>query len=120
MLDALPRSAFALLAGSAAARRLASRYGMRRSTSFARRFIAGETIAEAIDVARSIEQQGLLVTLDVLGGEVRLDSVYVPTIDPRYAMAATGDTSVHECVSAILSGSTIDARGRVYPVITLE
>jgi proline dehydrogenase len=68
MLDALPRSAFALLAGSAAARRLASRYGMRRPTSFARRFIAGETVAEAIDVARSIERQGLLVTLDALGG----------------------------------------------------
>jgi proline dehydrogenase len=70
MLDALPRSAFALLAGSAAARRLASRYGMRQPTSFARRFIAGETVAEAIDVARSIERQGLLVTLDALGESV--------------------------------------------------
>lgn len=67
MLDAVPRSAFALLAGSAAARRLASRYGMRRPTSFARRFIAGETVPEAIAVARSIERQGLLVTLDALG-----------------------------------------------------
>jgi proline dehydrogenase len=67
MLDALPRSAFALLAGSTAARRLASRYGMRRPNSFARRFIAGETIAEAIDVARAIERQGLLVTIDLLG-----------------------------------------------------
>jgi proline dehydrogenase len=67
MLDALPRSAFALLAGSAAARRLASRYGMRRPTGFARRFIAGETVPEAIAVARSIEREGLLVTLDALG-----------------------------------------------------
>ncbi len=67
MLDALPRTAFALLAGSAAVKRLASRYGMRRPTSFARRFIAGETLEEAIAVARSLERVGLLVTLDVLG-----------------------------------------------------
>jgi proline dehydrogenase len=67
MLEALPRSAFALLAGSAAVKRLASKYGMRQPTSFARRFIAGETVAEAIDAARSIERQGFLVTLDVLG-----------------------------------------------------
>jgi proline dehydrogenase len=40
---------------------------MRRPNSFARRFIAGETIAEAIDVARSIERQGLLATIDLLG-----------------------------------------------------
>ena len=67
MLDALPRTAFALLAGSATVKRLASRYGLRGPKSFARRFIAGETIGEAIDVARSIERQGLLVSLDALG-----------------------------------------------------
>jgi proline dehydrogenase len=67
MLDALPRTAFALLAGSPAVKRLASRYGMRQPTSFARRFIAGETISEAIGAARGIETLGLLVTLDVLG-----------------------------------------------------
>jgi proline dehydrogenase len=67
MLDALPRTAFALLAGSPAVKRLASRYGMRRPTSFARRFIAGETISEAIGAAREIEKLGLLVTIDVLG-----------------------------------------------------
>jgi proline dehydrogenase len=67
MLDALPRTAFALLAGSATVKRLASRYGMRGPKSFARRFVAGETVGEAIDVARSIERQGLLVSLDALG-----------------------------------------------------
>jgi proline dehydrogenase len=67
MFDAVPRTAFALLAGSAAIKRLASRYGMRQPKSFARRFIAGETVEEAIDVARSIERQGLAVTVDALG-----------------------------------------------------
>jgi proline dehydrogenase len=48
-------------------KRLASRYGMRTPRSFARRFVAGETAAEAIDAARQIEAQGLSHTLDFLG-----------------------------------------------------
>jgi proline dehydrogenase len=67
MLDALPKAAFALLASSGFLKRLASRYGMRRPGSFARRFIAGETVEEAIAAARVLEQQGLQVTLDLLG-----------------------------------------------------
>ena len=80
MLDALPKAAFSVLAGSSVLKRLASRYGMRRSGSFARRFIAGETVAEAIEAARLIEQQGLLVTLDLLGESVA---------NPDDALAAT-------------------------------
>src|SRR5258708_4020674 len=43
---------------------------MRRPTSFARRFIAGETIDEAIAAARAIEAAGLFHTLDFLGESV--------------------------------------------------
>jgi proline dehydrogenase len=46
---------------------LATRYGMRTPRSFARRFVAGETAAEAIETARQIEAQGLSQTLDFLG-----------------------------------------------------
>ncbi len=67
MLDALPKAAFSVLAGSGKLKTLASRYGMRRADSFARRFIAGETVAEAIEAARVIERDGLMVTLDLLG-----------------------------------------------------
>jgi proline dehydrogenase len=70
MLDALPKAAFSMLAASDALKHLASRYGMRRPGSFARRFIAGETVAEAIEVARVIEHDGLMVTLDLLGESV--------------------------------------------------
>ncbi len=87
MLDALPKAAFSVLASSGTLKRLASRYGMRRPGSFARRFIAGETVAEAIAAARLIEQQGLLVTLDQLGESVssaeeaaRATRVYVEMI----------------------------------------
>jgi proline dehydrogenase len=90
MLDALPKAAFSVLAGSSVLKRLASRYGMRRSGSFARRFIAGETVAEAIEAARLIEQQGLLVTLDLLGESVA---------NPDDALAAT--RAYAEMVAAI-------------------
>src|SRR5436190_1843894 len=70
MLDALPKAAFSVLASSNSLKRLASRYGMRKPGSFARRFIAGESIGEAIEAARQIEAQGLQVTLDQLGESV--------------------------------------------------
>jgi proline dehydrogenase len=70
MFAALPKTAFSILAGSSMLKSLASKYGMRSSNSFARRFIAGENVAEAIAAAREVEQQGLLVTLDLLGESV--------------------------------------------------
>jgi proline dehydrogenase len=70
MLDALPKAAFSVLAGSSVLKRMASRYGMRNPGSFARRFIAGESVGEAIAAARILEQQGLTVTLDLLGESV--------------------------------------------------
>jgi proline dehydrogenase len=70
MLEALPRATFSLLAGSLTLKRLASRYGMRGASSFARRFIAGEEIADAIEVARALEREGLMATLDLLGESV--------------------------------------------------
>src|SRR5882672_7102305 len=65
------KALFYALSGSATLKRLTSTYGMRSSRSFARRFIAGETIEEAIDAARGIEAQSLLLTLDYLGESVR-------------------------------------------------
>ncbi|HSF99926.1 MAG TPA: proline dehydrogenase family protein, partial [Vicinamibacterales bacterium] len=70
MLDAIPRAAFTALASSTLLKRLASRYGMRRPDSFARRFIAGESVYEAVAAARSLESDGFTVTLDLLGESV--------------------------------------------------
>jgi len=61
---------FQTLAGSQSLKRLASRYGMRSHGGFARRFIAGETVEEAIVAARAIEASGLMHTLDLLGESV--------------------------------------------------
>ena len=70
MLDAVSKNIFYLLARSAGLKSMASRYGMRTDTSFARRFIAGESIDESIPAARAIEQTGLMVTMDLLGESV--------------------------------------------------
>ncbi len=70
MLDALSKSFFHALAGSKSIKSLASRYGMRHPGSFGRRFIAGESIEEAIPAARELASRGLLLTLDQLGESV--------------------------------------------------
>ena len=70
MLASTSKAFFRLLAQSGSLKKLASRYGMRKPTSFARRFIAGETIAEAIEAARAVEARGLVQTLDHLGENV--------------------------------------------------
>ncbi len=62
---------FHLLARSRTLADIAAHYGMRSSAGFARRFIAGETVEEAIAVARDLESHGLLHTLDYLGESVR-------------------------------------------------
>ncbi len=70
MFDAASKAFFQALARSRAIKALASRYGMASRTSFARRFIAGERIGEAIEAARAVQQRGLHVTLDYLGESV--------------------------------------------------
>src|SRR5258706_12701711 len=65
------KALFYALSGNATLKRLASKYGMRSGDGFARRFIAGETVEEAIEAARSVQAQGLHLTLDYLGESVR-------------------------------------------------
>jgi proline dehydrogenase len=70
MLDALSKSFFHALARSKNLEELASKLGMAKPTSFARRFIAGETADEAIDAARAIQALGMQLTLDQLGESI--------------------------------------------------
>ena len=70
MIDAASKAFFHFLARNEGLKSLASRYGMASPTSFARRFIAGETVEEAIDAARRLEARGLSQTLDYLGESV--------------------------------------------------
>jgi proline dehydrogenase len=65
------KAIFYALSHSAVLKRLASRHGLATPTSFASRFIAGETIEAAIEASTRLQAQGLLVTLDHLGERVR-------------------------------------------------
>jgi len=96
MIDRASKAAFHTLAGSNSLKRMASRYGMRRPRSFARRFIAGETVQEAIAAAREVEAAGIAQTLDYLGESVasiaeadRATRAYVGVID-QIAAAGIG------------------------------
>jgi len=70
MIDALSKSFFHALARSKGLERLASRVGMATPASFARRFIAGESAAEAIEAAKAIQARGMRLTLDQLGESI--------------------------------------------------
>src|SRR5436305_3920743 len=70
MLDVASKAFFQALSHSRLLKRLASRYGMSGRRAFARRFIAGETVEDAIGAVRVLESQGLHHTLDHLGESV--------------------------------------------------
>jgi proline dehydrogenase len=70
MLDAASKAFFQSLSRNRTLKTLASHYGMRGRHAFARRFIAGETIEDAIEAVRRLEAQRLHHTLDHLGESV--------------------------------------------------
>ena len=70
MLQAGSKTFFHLLASNQTLKSFASRYGMRSGSGFARRFIAGESVPEAIEAARQLQAAGRSVTLDYLGEAV--------------------------------------------------
>ena len=70
MLDVASKAFFQTLSYNRTLKKLASRYGMSGPRAFARRFIAGETVEDAIAAVRQIQSEGLLVTLDYLGESV--------------------------------------------------
>jgi proline dehydrogenase len=70
MLDVASKAFFQTLSYNRTLKTLASRYGMSGAHAFGRRFIAGETVDDAIAAVRQIQAQGLLCTLDYLGESV--------------------------------------------------
>lgn len=70
MLDATSKALFHTLAQVPTLQRLASKYGMAPGNGFARRFIAGETVGEAVGAIADLRDKGLHLTLDYLGESV--------------------------------------------------
>lgn len=69
MLSATSKALFHGLSQVSTLQRLASKYGMAPG-GFARRFIAGETVEEAIGAVADLPGKGLHLTLDYLGESV--------------------------------------------------
>ena len=67
MRDALSRAFFLALARSTTLEAAAGRYGLRGSRGFARRFVGGETLAEALQVVEALGRRGFAHTLNPLG-----------------------------------------------------
>ena len=120
---------FYALSRSAVLKRLASRHGLATPTSFASRFIAGETIEAAIDASSRLQSQGLLVTLDYLGERVRtveestaasvgyvrlLEAMVAAGIDRNISLKLTqlGSTSITRRASTICAASWSRPRAR--------
>jgi proline dehydrogenase len=109
MLDSAAKTFFHLLAQSSVLKKMASRYGMRRPRSFARRFIAGETVEEAIAAARTIEARHLLLTLDFLGESVtNLDSADAATREYLKVIDAVIASGIERNVSLKLTQLGLD------------
>jgi proline dehydrogenase len=74
--------------GSAAVEKLVT--GTRPGRALARRFVAGDTLDEAVEAARALNADGFLVSLDLLGEEVTDEE-----------SAATATAGYHECLERI-------------------
>lgn len=63
-MEQLMRNFFLFLSKNRLLTRMAKKYGLRFGAS---RFVAGETIDQAVDVIKKLNEQGLAVTIDYLG-----------------------------------------------------
>lgn len=114
MIDALSKAVFGSLAGSATLKGVASRYGMRGQGGFARRFVAGETIDEAIGAARAVEAQGLAQTLDLLGESVASEAEAGAATEAYLAMMPRiADAGVGRNISIKLTQLGLDLSANV-------
>jgi proline dehydrogenase len=109
MLSALTRVTFSMLASSALLRKAATHIGMRRPGSPARRFVAGEQRDDAFATARTLEKQGLSVTLDMLGESVTSMATALEVTKAYVALIeAATDAGISRSISVKLTQIGLD------------
>jgi proline dehydrogenase len=109
MLDVASKAFFQTLSNSRTLKKLASRHGIAGPHAFARRFIAGETEADAIAAVRGIQEQGLHSTLDHLGESVTsLAAADTATREYLQLVAAVDRAGVERNVSLKLTQLGLD------------
>ena len=111
MLEALPKAAFSMLAGSELLKRLADRSGMARPAGAARRFVAGRTLDDALEAATAVEGAGYHVLIQRLGPTARTPSVATEATHHYLDIAAGSvgaDTGRHIGVQLTQIGLAVD------------
>jgi proline dehydrogenase len=109
MLDAASKALFHSLAQVHLLQRLASRYGMSRDRGFARRYIAGESVEEAVAAVKDFPARGLLLTLDYLGESVKTSAAAdAATRDYQRILATIVQSGVERNVSLKLTQLGLD------------
>jgi proline dehydrogenase len=108
MIDAASKALFHSLAQVDTLRRLASRYGMRPG-GFARRFIAGETVEEAIQAVADLPSRGLRLTLDYLGESVAsFDEAHAASLEYLRIIDAIVSSGIERNISLKLTQLGLD------------
>jgi proline dehydrogenase len=108
MLEVASKAVFHSLAQIKSIRRLASRYGM-APRGFARRFIAGESVEEAVAAVAPLRDRGLLLTLDYLGESVdSAEEADAATREYLRILAAIVESGVERNVSLKLTQLGLD------------
>ena len=70
MFNQISRKIMSAVAENQTIRKIATKYGMASPSGFARRFVAGETLDEAIEAVKKLNAKGITATLDLLGESV--------------------------------------------------
>ena len=109
MVDATSKALFHSLAQIGFLQRLASRYGMSARGGFARRYVAGESVDEAIATVQGFAARGYLLTLDYLGESVKTSAAAdAATRDYQKILATIVESGVERNVSLKLTQLGLD------------
>jgi proline dehydrogenase len=109
------RDLFLALSRSQRLREMMVQFGPARK--MARRFVAGETLEEAITAAQALNQQGLLATLAYLGENVTSETeARDATNEILNLLAAIKDSSIQSGVSVKLTQLGLD----LHPVLAMD
>lgn len=107
-MESLLRSLFLSLAKNQSFNELAKRYGLRMG---AQRFVAGDTIVQAIDTIRGLNRQGMAVTLDHLGEFVHNEREALEAADFNIStLEAIHRAGVHSSLSVKMTQLGLDIR----------
>ncbi|KPK88919.1 hypothetical protein AMJ80_10485 [bacterium SM23_31] len=104
MFNQISRKIMSMVAENQTIRKITTKYGMSSESGFARRFVSGETLDEAVEAVKKLNEKGISATLDLLGESVNsiedtqkardkiietLDAIHTSGIDSNVSIKLT-------------------------------